>query len=78
MIKQIQRSFKSDKIGSVPSAKEKAEMVEKLMHELSELQSSKSSRLSDAEREHLNNLGKELKKVLEQSESTGQEENRDN
>jgi hypothetical protein len=78
MIKQIQRSFKSDKIGSVPNDKKKAEMVEKLMHELSELQSSKSSRLSDAEREHLNNLGKELKKVLEQSESTGLEENRDN
>jgi hypothetical protein len=78
MIKQIQRSFNSDKIGSVPNAKEKAEMVEKLMHELSELQSSKSSRLSDAEREHLNNLGKELKKVVEQSESTDLEENRDN
>jgi len=53
-------------------------MVEKLMHELSELQSSKYSRLSDAEMEHLNNLGKELKKVLEKSESTGLEENRDN
>lgn len=78
MIKQIQRSFKSDKTGSVPNDKEKAEMVEKLMHELSELQSSKSSRLSDAEMEHLNNLGKELKKVLEKSESTGLEENRDN
>ncbi len=78
MIKQIQRSFKSDKIGSVPNDKKKAEMVEKLMQELSELQSSKSSRLSDAEMKHLNNLGKELKKVLEQSESTGPEENRDN
>ena len=78
MIKQIQRSFKSDKTGSVPNDKEKAEMVEKLMRELSELQSSKSSRLSDAEREHLNNLGKELKKVLEKSESTDLEENRDN
>ena len=45
---------------------------------ISEFKSMQSSRLSDAEREHLNNLGKELKKVLEQSESTALEENRDN
>ena len=74
-LRQIQRSFKSDKTGSGPSAKEKAALMDKV---ISEFKSSKSSRLSDAEREHLNNLGKELKKVLEQSESTGLEENRDN
>ena len=78
MIRKIQRSFKSDKAGSGPSAKEKAEMVEKLRHKLSELQSSESSRLSDEEAERLSILGKELKKLLEQSESTGLEENRDN
>ncbi len=74
-LRQIQRSFKSDKTGSGPSAKEKAALMDKV---ISEFKSSKSSRLSDAEREHLNNLGKELKKVLEQPESTGPEENRDN
>jgi len=74
-LRQIQRSFKSDKTGSGPSAKEKAALMDKV---ISEFKSSKSSRLSDAEREHLNNLGKELKKVLEQSENTGPEENRDN
>ncbi len=74
-LRQIQRSFKSDKTGSGPSTKEKAALMDKV---ISEFKSVKSSRLSDAEREHLNNLGKELKKVLEQSESTGLEENRDN
>ena len=72
-LRQIQRSFKSDKAGSGPSTKEKAALMDKV---ISEFKSMKSSRLSDAEREHLNNLGKELKKVLEQSESTGLEENR--
>ncbi len=74
-LRQIQRSFKSDKTGSGPSAKEKAALMDKV---ISEFKSSKSSRLSDAEMKHLNNLGKELKKVVEQSESTGLEENRDN
>jgi len=74
-LRQIQRSFKSDKTGSGPSTKEKAALMDKV---ISEFKSSKSSRLSDAEMEHLNNLGTELKKVLEQSESTGPEENRDN
>lgn len=74
-LRQIQRSFKSDKTGSGPSTKEKAALMDKV---ISEFKSMKSSRLSDAEMEHLNNLGKELKKVLVQSESTGLEENRDN
>jgi len=74
-LRQIQRSFKSDKTGSGPSTKEKAALMDKV---ISEFKSMQSSRLSDAERQHLNNLGKELKKVLEQSESTGPEENRDN
>ncbi|MCH7558287.1 MAG: hypothetical protein IIB56_12645 [Planctomycetes bacterium] len=69
MITQIQRSFKSDKTGSVPNAKEKAEMVKKLMHELSELQSSKSSRLSAEEAKRLSTLGKDLKKVWEEPDS---------
>lgn len=60
-LREIQRSFKSDK--------EKAEMVEKLMHELSELQSSKSSRLSAEEATGLSNLGPELKKVWEEPDS---------
>ena len=72
-LRQIQRSFKSDKTGSGPSTKEKAALMDKV---ISEFKSMQSSRLSDAERKHLNNLGKELKKVLEQSESTGLEENR--
>jgi len=74
-LRQIQRSFKSDKTGSGPSTKEKAALMDKV---ISEFKSMKSSRLSDAEMEHLNNLGKELKKVLVQSESTALEENRDN
>ncbi|MFB0552679.1 MAG: hypothetical protein ACETWQ_05115 [Phycisphaerae bacterium] len=71
-LRQIQRSFKSDKAGSGPSAKEKAEMMEKVISEF------KSSRLSTEEAERLSILGKELKKVLEGPESTGPEENRDN
>jgi len=67
----------SDKAGSGPSAKEKAAMMEKL---ISEFKSSQSSRLSDEETERLNILGKELKKVLEESESNPSppEENKDN
>lgn len=62
-LRQIQRSFKSDKAGSGPSAKEKAAMMEKVISEF------KSSRLSAEEAKRLSILGKELKKVLEQSES---------
>jgi len=67
----------SDKAGSGPSAKEKAAMMEKI---ISEFKSSQSSRLSDEETERLNILGKELKKVLEESESNPSppEENKDN
>ncbi len=71
-LRQIQRSFKSDKAGSGPSAQEKAAMMEKVISEF------KSSRLSAKEAERLNILGKELKKMLEEPESTGPEENRDN
>jgi len=74
-LREILISGKSDKAGSGPSVKEKTALMEKI---ISEYKSSKSSRLSDAEMKHLNNLGRELKKVLEQSESTGPEENRDN
>ena len=78
MIKQIQRSSKSDKAGSGPSAREKAAMMEKLMHELSELQSLKTSRLSAEEAKKLSTLGKELKKVWEEPDRSGPEENKDN
>ncbi len=71
-LRWIQRSFKSDKAGSGTSAKEMAAEMEK------EISKFKSLRLSEAEREHLNNLGKELKKMSEGSESTPPEENRDN
>jgi hypothetical protein len=70
-LRQIQRSFKSDKAGSGPSDKEKAAMMEKVISEF------KSSRLSAEEAERLSILGKELKKVLEGPESTPPEENRD-
>ncbi len=72
-LRLIQKSFKSDKTGSGPSAKEKAALMDKV---ISEFKSIQSSRLSDAEMKHLNNLGKELKKVLEQSESKRLEENK--
>jgi hypothetical protein len=71
-LRQIQRSFKSDKAGSGPSDKEKAAMMEKVISEF------KSSRLSTEEAERLSILGKELKKMLEEPEDTGPKENRDN
>ncbi len=74
-LREILVSDKSDKAGSGPSVKEKTALMDKV---ISEYKSSKSSRLSDAEIKHLNNLGKELKKILEQSESKVLEENRDN
>jgi hypothetical protein len=74
-LREILVSDKSDKAGSGPSVKEKTALMDKV---ISEYKSSKSLRLSDAEIKHLNNLGKELKKILEQSESKDLEENRDN
>jgi hypothetical protein len=71
-LRQIQRSFRSDKTGSGPSAKEKAALMEKVISEF------KSSRLSTENAERLRILGKELKRWLEGTESTGPEENRDN
>ena len=65
-LREVLISFKSDKAGSGPSAKEKAALIEKI---ISEYKSSKSSRLSAEEAERLTILGKELKKVLEESES---------
>lgn len=66
---QLQRSFKSDKTGTGPTAQEKAEIMEKI---ISEFQASKSSRLSAEESERLSILGKELKKVMEEPTSSGQ------
>lgn len=66
---QLQKSFKSDKDGSGPTAQEKAEMMEKL---ISQFKASKSSRLSAEESERLSILGKELKKVMEEPTSSDQ------
>ncbi len=66
---QLQKSFKSDKDGSGPTAQEKAEIMDKL---ISQFRASKSSRLSAEESERLSILGKELKKVMEQPISSGQ------
>jgi len=71
-LRQIQRSFKSDKTGSGPSAKEKAELMENLISQF------RSSRLSAEEAKRLSTLGKELKKVWEEPDSSCPEENKDN
>lgn len=71
-LRQIQRRFKSDKAGSGPTAKEKAAMMESLISKF------RSSRLSAEEAKKLSALGKELKKVWEEPDSSGQEENKDN
>ncbi|MCP4614632.1 MAG: hypothetical protein GY845_38625 [Planctomycetes bacterium] len=66
---QLQKSFKSDKSGTGPSAQEKAEMMNKL---ISDFQASKSSRLSAEESERLSILGKELRKKMKEPTSSGQ------
>jgi hypothetical protein len=71
-LQEIQRSYKSDKIGSGPSAEEKAAMMEKLITKF------KSSRLSAEEATSLSNLGRELKDVLEETSRSGSEKNKDN
>jgi len=71
-LREIQRSFKSDKTGSGPSAKEKAELMANLISQL------RSSRLSAEEAKRLSTLGKELKKVWEEPDRSGPEENKDN
>ena len=71
-LRQIQRSFKSDKTGSGPSAKEKTELMENLISQF------RSSRLSAEEAKRLSTLGKELKKVWEEPDRSGPEENKDN
>ncbi len=62
-LRGIQRSFKSDKTSSGPSAKEKAELMENLISQF------RSSRLSAEEAKKLSTLGKELKKVWEEPDS---------
>jgi hypothetical protein len=66
-LQEIQRSYKSDKTGSGPSAEEKAAMMEKLITKF------KSSRLSAEEATRLGDLGRELKDVLEETSSSGSE-----
>jgi len=65
---QLQKSFKSDKTGTGPTAQEKAEIMERI---ISEFKASRASRLSAEETERLNILGKELKKMMEQPTSSG-------
>lgn len=71
-LQEIQRSYKSDKIGSGPSAVEKAAMMEKLITKF------KSSRLSAEEAASLGDLGRELKDVLEETSRSGSEKDKDN
>ena len=71
-LQEIQRSYKSDKTGSGPSAEEKAAMMEKLITKF------KSSRLSAEEAARLGNLGRELKDVWEETSRSGSEKNKDN
>jgi len=71
-LREIQESFKSDKAGSGPIAKEKAAMMENLISEF------RSSRLSAEETERLSNLGKELEKFMEEPNRSVPEENKDN
>lgn len=66
---QLQRSFRSDKTGSGPTAKEKAEMMNQL---ITEFKASKASRLSAEESERLSILGKALKKKMEEPTSSDQ------
>ena len=70
-LRQIQRSFKSDKTGSGPSAKEKAAMMENLISQF------RSSRLSAEEAKKLSTLGKDLN-VREEPNRSGPEKNKDN
>ncbi len=71
-LREIQRSFKSDKTGPGSSAKEKAAMMENLISQF------RSSRLSAEEAKRLSSLGQELKKGWEEPNSSGPEENKDN
>jgi len=66
---QLQKSFKSDKTGTGPTAQEKAEIMGRI---ISEFKASRASRLSAEETERLNILGKELKKMMEEPTSSGQ------
>ncbi len=66
---QLQKSFKSDKTGSGPTAQEKAEMMNQL---ISEFQASRSTDFSNKDKERLSILGKELKKMMEEPTSSGQ------
>lgn len=60
-LRQIQKSFDSDKTGSGPSAKEKAEMMEKLISKF------KSSRLTPEDANKMSSLGRELREIWEKS-----------
>lgn len=65
-IRKIQRS--SDKTGSKQSEKERAELIDKIISQFN------ASRLTAEEAKKLDTLGKELKEVLEESDSSLSEE----
>lgn len=74
-LRRIQRSFTSDKTGSRPSAEEKEAMMDKQKKLISEF---RTSRLSAEETKKLSTLGKELKKVWEEPDSSVPEKNKNN
>jgi hypothetical protein len=65
---QLQRTFKSDKAGSGYTAQEKAAMMNTLIEDF---KSRRSSKLSDEDTKRIDILGKELKKKMEEPESSG-------
>ena len=62
-LRNIQKSFQSDKISSGPSIEEKEAMMDKLISKI------KTSRLSAEEAKKLGDLGRDLKEVLEEEGS---------
>ena len=66
---QLQRSFKSDKTGSVPTGQERAEMMNKLIEEF---KAKRSSMLSAEDEATLDNISKGLKEVMETPTSSSQ------
>ena len=63
-LRQIQESFNSDKTGSGPNAKEKAQMMEQIISKF------KSSRLTPEDAKKLSSVGKELREAWKDSEQS--------
>jgi len=66
---QLQKSFKSDKTGSVLTGQERAEMMNRFVEEF---KAKRSSKLSAEDEETLDNISKRLKEVIETPTSSGQ------